>query len=438
MRISVFGLGYVGAVSVAALADSGHELVGVDANPDKVAMVAAGRTPVIEAGLGELMAAGVAAGRIRATTDALEAVSASDLSFICVGTPSLSNGSLDLGQVEKVCGDIGAALATLGRTGHVVVARSTMLPGSMDEVVIPALERSSGLRAGVDFGICCNPEFLREGTSIKDFRQPPFTLIGADDQAVATVVREVYASIDAEEVVVPVRVAEMAKYASNAFHALKVTFANEVGSICKASGIDGRVVMDVFARDTRLNVSAAYLRPGFAFGGSCLPKDVRALVHHAGRADVGVPMLNSILPANQAHLARAYELVRATGERRVGFLGFSFKAGTDDLRESPTVELIERLIGKGYEIGVYDRNVSLANLQGANRAYIEREIPHIASLMHATADDVLAAFDVIVIGNPSPEFVTVLEHAAPRHRIIDLVGLLPVAPAGVDYDGMCW
>lgn len=439
MRIAVFGLGYVGAVSIAALADAGHELVGVDANPDKVDMVRAGRSPVIEAGVDELMASGVRSLRIRATTDARVAVEVSDVAIICVGTPSLPNGNLDLTQVEKVCGDIGAALAARSAgERYVVVARSTMLPGSMADIVIPALERSSGLTARVDFGIAFNPEFLREGTAIRDFHQPPFTLIGADDEDSAARVRAIYASVDAENLVVPINVAEMVKYTSNAYHALKVDFANEIGAICKASGIDGRAVMDVFVRDTRLNVSAAYLRPGFAFGGSCLPKDVRALAHHARRNDVKVPLLDAILPGNEAHLERALALVKACGSKRVGVLGFSFKAGTDDLRESPTVELIERLIGKGYDVGVYDRNVSLANLQGANRVYIEREIPHVASLMHTSAATLLDAFDVLIVGNPAAEFVDVLAATEERHTVIDLVGLLPEPTPRATYHGLCW
>jgi GDP-mannose 6-dehydrogenase len=435
-RIAVFGLGYVGAVSAAALAADGHDVTGVDTNPVKVEMIASGRSPIVEDGLAELIASGVAAGRLRATTDAARAVGESDISMICVGTPSRPNGSLDLSQVERVCEQIGEQLP--GRPGHIVVVRSTMLPGSTGDVVVPVLEKASGRDAGHDFGVCINPEFLREGTSLRDYRSPPFTLIGSDDAAVAEVVSALYSAIDAELIIAPVRVAEMVKYTSNAFHATKVAFANEIGAICKHMRVDSHAVMDIFARDEKLNVSAAYLRPGFAFGGSCLPKDLRALVHHARHLDVETPLLQSVMPSNRRQIDRAFELVQAAGRKRVGVLGFSFKAGTDDLRESPLVDLIERLIGKGYELRVFDRNVSLANLQGANRAYIESEIPHVASLMCDTIEEVVAASDVVVIGNGAPEFVGVTEMATADQTIIDLVRLGPAIPTHPGYEGIGW
>jgi GDP-mannose 6-dehydrogenase len=436
-RIGVFGLGYVGAVSMAALAAGGHELIGVDRDPAKVAMINAGMSPVVEAGLDELMADGVGAGQIHATTDAAEAVGASDVSLICVGTPSRRNGGLDLAQVEKVSREIGSCLR--GNPGvHTVVVRSTMVPGSTEHVVIPALEGASGRRAGSDFSVAFNPEFLREGSSIRDFYDPPFTLIGSDDERATTVVSDLYATVDGDPIVVPVKVAEMVKYTCNAFHALKVTFANEIGSICKEQGIDSHRVMDVFCEDTKLNISTAYLMPGFAFGGSCLPKDLRALVHHARRSDVDTPLLESILPSNQRQIERAFELVKATRRKHVGVLGLSFKAGTDDLRESPMVELIERMIGKGYDVRVYDRNVSLANLKGANLAYIEREVPHIASLMVESIDEVLASSEVIVIGNDAPEFTRVLDDAKPEQHIIDLVRVGRPAISDATYTGICW
>jgi GDP-mannose 6-dehydrogenase len=435
-QIAVFGLGYVGAVSAAALAADGHDVTGVDTNPLKVEMINAGHSPVVEEGLAGLIAAGVAAGRLRATTDAADAVGRSDVSMICVGTPSRPNGSLDLGQMERVCRQIGERLAD--RPGHVVVARSTMLPGSTDDVMVPILEKTSGGRAGVDFGVCINPEFLREGSSIRDFRNPPFTLIGSDDPAATRAVSSLYAGIDAELIVVPVRVAEMVKYTSNAFHAIKVSFANEIGAICKRQRVDSHAVMDIFCRDDKLNVSPAYLRPGFAFGGSCLPKDLRALVYHARHLDVHTPLLESVMPSNREQIDRAFQLVQDTGRRRIGVLGFSFKAGTDDLRESPLVDLIERLIGKGYEVRVFDRNVSLANLQGANRAYIEGEIPHISSLMCGTVEEVVAASDVVVIGNGAPEFAGVTTMATADQVIIDLVRLAPAVPAHPGYEGIGW
>ena len=435
-HIAIFGLGYVGAVTAAALASDGHDVIGVDTNPTKVDMIASGRSPVVEEGLAELIAAGVESGRLRATTRGADAMAASDVSMICVGTPSRPNGSLDLSQVERVCDQIGAGLAE--RSGHVVITRSTMLPGSTDDVVIPVLEKASGRQAGRDFGVCVNPEFLREGSSIRDFRHPPFTLIGSDEESAAQTVSQIYRGIDADTIVVPVRIAEMVKYTSNAYHAIKVAFANEIGAVCRQQGVDSHAVMDIFCRDDKLNVSAAYLRPGFAFGGSCLPKDLRALVHHARAMDVDAPLLEAVMPSNRRQIDRAFRLVQDASRKRIGILGFSFKAGTDDLRESPLVELIERLIGKGYELRVYDRNVSLANLHGANRAYIEREIPHIASLLCDTVEEVLAATEVVVIGNSAPEFAEVVELADDDHIVIDLVRIAKDPPAHSRYEGIGW
>jgi GDP-mannose 6-dehydrogenase len=436
-RIAVFGLGYVGAVSAAALAAEGHHVIGVDTNPSKVDLIERGRSPVVEEGLTELIADGVRSGRLRATTSTAEAMEAADISLVCVGTPSRANGSLDLGQVERVCHQIGVNLP-VASPRHVVVTRSTMLPGSTYRVVVPALESASGLVAFEDFGVGVNPEFLREGTSIRDFRDPAFTLVGSDDERTARVISALYAGLEADLVVAPIRVAEMVKYVSNAYHALKVTFGNEIGAICKRQGIDSHAVMEIFCRDRKLNISAAYLKPGFAFGGSCLPKDLRALTQHARRFDVDAPLLESVLTSNARQLDRAFELVRATGHKRVGVLGLSFKAGTDDLRESPLVELIERLIGKGYQVRVYDSNVSLANLQGSNREYIEREIPHIASLMDDTVGEVLAESDVVVIGNKAPEFANVLRDVDDGQVVIDLVRIGDDEPTSSNYEGIGW
>jgi GDP-mannose 6-dehydrogenase len=419
-KISVFGLGYVGAVSLACLADNGHEVIGVDVNPLKVNIINEGRSPIIEHGLDELMCKGVESGTIRALTDSREAVHATELSIICVGTPSNANGSLDLRYVQKVSYEIGEALAEKNAY-HIVILRSTVLPGTTEEVVIPALEQASGKKFGVDFGVCFNPEFLREGSSIKDFYNPPFTVIGADEPKVAETVQQLYGGLSAPVQVVPVRVAEMVKYSCNAFHALKVTFANEIGNLCKVSGIDSHKVMEIFCLDTKLNLSPYYLTPGFAFGGSCLPKDLRALLYHGRHFDQSLPVLESILLSNTLQVERAYRMVTETGSKRVGVLGFSFKAGTDDLRESPIVELIEKLLGKGYQIQLYDKNVSMANLHGANRTYIEKEIPHIAQLMADSIDEVIEGSDVILIGNNSPEFANVQERVNGHHVIIDLV-----------------
>ncbi|HWQ14630.1 MAG TPA: UDP-glucose/GDP-mannose dehydrogenase family protein [Roseiflexaceae bacterium] len=436
--ISVFGLGYVGSVLVACLADNGHNLIGVDVNPTKVEMIQEGRSPVIEHGLDELLHKGVAAGRVRATTDATRAIRESDLSFICVGTPSNPNDSLNLTYVERVAQQIGEALAT--KDGyHIVVTRSTMLPGSTEEIVIPILERASGRRAGHGFGVCFNPEFLREGSSIADFYDPPFTIIGADDAQVADSVAQIYAMLSAPLMVVPFKVAEMVKYANNAFHALKVAFANEIGNLCKLQGIDSHRVMEIFCQDRKLNLSPYYLKPGFAFGGSCLPKDLRAILYQCHHYDLYPPVLQAILPSNQRQIELAYQMVKRTGRKHVGVLGFSFKAGTDDLRESPVVELIEHLIGKGYHVRVYDRNVSLANLHGANRAYIEQEIPHIASLMVDSLEDILAESEVIVIGNRAPEFQRILPELRAGQTVIDLVRIADDGRvSGGPYQGICW
>lgn len=437
-NVSVFGLGYVGSVLLACLADHGHQATGIDVNPLKVDMINAGRSPIIEQGVTELLGKGVQAGRLRATTDVARAVGESEVIFVCVGTPSHPNGSLNLSYVERVCQDIGAALAE--KPGYPVIAiRSTMLPGSTEEMVIPALEQASGKKAGRDFGVCFNPEFLREGSSIRDFYDPPYTIIGADDERAAEAIKNLYSMIRAPCMVVPFKVAEMVKYANNAFHALKVTFANEIGDICKMQAIDSHQVMDIFCQDNKLNLSPYYLKPGFAFGGSCLPKDLRALLYHSHRFDLHLPVLESILPSNRQHIEVAYQMITRAGSKRVGVLGFSFKAGTDDLRESPIVELIEHLIGKGYQIKVYDKNVSLANLHGANRAYIEQEIPHIASLMTDTVEAVLESSDVIVVGNKSQEFKDALPQLRDRQVMIDLVRITEeFAALNGQYHGICW
>jgi GDP-mannose 6-dehydrogenase len=437
MKLSVFGLGYVGCVSAACFAREGHEVVGVDVNATKVEIINGGRSPIVEAGVGELIGEMAAAGRLRATADTAEAIRNSEVSLVCVGTPSNANGSLDLKYVRRVCEEIGRELRAK-EARHTVVIRSTMLPGTIETVVVPTLEAHSGKKAGSDFGVCINPEFLREGTSLKDFYAPPFTLIGADEEATAARVGELYAKIDAPLYVIGVRAAEMVKYACNCFHALKVSFANEVGNICKELGIDSHEVMDVFCRDTKLNLSPYYLKPGFAFGGSCLPKDLRAINYKAKELDVDVPVLASILPSNRLQVERAVEMILRTGQRRVGVLGFSFKAGTDDLRESPLVTLIETLIGKGLQLAIYDRDVSLARLFGANREYIEREIPHIAQLMRASVGEVLDAADVLVIGNKNEEFRQIEGQLRPGQIVVDLVRLFEGRTTDETLQGICW
>lgn len=436
MKISVFGLGYVGCVSAACFAKNGHEVVGVDVSPNKVEIINKGSSPIVEPGMGELISEAVGSGRLKATTNAAEAINGSEVSLVCVGTPSNANGSLDLRYVTRVCEEIGASLRSK-RERQVIVIRSTMLPGTIESVVVPALQESSGKKAGRDFGVCINPEFLREGTSLRDFYAPPFTLIGAEESSTAEIVRQLYLGIDAPLFVTPIKTAEMVKYVCNCFHALKVTFANEIGNICKALGVDSHDVMDIFCQDTKLNLSSYYLKPGFAFGGSCLPKDLRAMNYKAKELDVEVPVLAAILPSNRLQIESAVELVMKTGKKRIGVLGFSFKAGTDDLRESPMVSLIETLIGKGYQLSIYDRDVSLARLAGANKEYIEREIPHISQLMRSSVDEVVADADVVIIGNKADEFRQIEGKVKDGQVVIDLVRLFN-RNSDNSYQGMCW
>ncbi len=436
--ISVFGLGYVGCVSAACFAREGHDVVGVDVNPAKVDLVNRGVPTILEEGIADLVGAMSATGRLRATTDVAEAVKATEISLVCVGTPSRPNASLDLSYVERVAEQIGAVLKDKADR-HVVVIRSTVLPGTMDEVVVPALERSSGKKRGEGFAVCSNPEFLREGSSIRDFDDPPFTLIGTEDARAAEQLAALYAGIKAPVHVVPVRVAEMVKYACNAFHGLKVGFANEIGNVCKALGVDSHEVMRIFCEDRKLNISPAYLKPGFAFGGSCLPKDLRAVVHRAGQVDVDTPILRATLESNRQQVRRAFDLVMATGSRRIGILGMSFKEGTDDLRESPMVALIEMLIGKGCELAIYDRDVSQSRLMGANKDYIEREVPHIWSLVRSSIPEVVEGSDVLVIGNATPEFRSAADHLRDGQVVVDLVRLFPAGPPPhVTYHGIAW
>src|SRR5437762_3822985 len=403
MKVEVFGLGYVGSVSAASFAADGHTVIGVDVNPGKVATLNEGRSPIVEKGLDELIRENAASGHLRATTSTAEAVNATDLSLICVGTPSRKNGSLDLTYLERVAEQIGEALR--GKDDyHVVVVRSTVLPGTTHDVVIPAIERTSGKKYGTGFGVTVNPEFLREGTALKDFRQPPLTLVGHNYRSDAEPTQALYANLQAPMVTTTIRTAEMIKYASNTWHALKVTFANEVGNLCKRLNIDSHEVMDIFCLDEKLNLSSYYMKPGFAFGGSCLPKDVRALQYRAKEVDLEMPVIQSILGSNQLQIQHALDQVIDSGKKRVGLLGFSFKAGTDDLRESPIVILAEALLGKGYELCIYDRNVSLARLVGANKDYINKQIPHLSSLLCDSIDDVLEKSELIVVGNAAPEF----------------------------------
>ncbi|MEK8085846.1 nucleotide sugar dehydrogenase [Aquabacterium sp. A3] len=437
MKISVFGLGYVGVVAAGCMAADGHTVIGVDPSKTKVDLINKGVPPIVEKDIGEIVAAAAATGQLSATEDARKAVMETDISLICVGTPSQLNGSLDLRYVRKVCEEIGATLKDKAAF-HVVVARSTMLPGTMRDVVIPTLEEFSGKVAGKDFGVCNNPEFLREGTAVWDYRNPPKTVIGETDGKSGDVLASLYEGLDAPMIRTTVEVAEMVKYVDNVWHALKVGFANEIGNICKQLDIDSHKVMEIFCKDTKLNLSPYYLKPGFAFGGSCLPKDVRALTYKGRALDLNLPILSSILPSNELQIAKGYDMIVNKGKRKVGVLGFSFKAGTDDLRESPVVEVIERLLGKGFDLKLYDKNVNIAALTGANRDYILNHIPHISKIMVSTVEEVLEHADVIVIGNGAKEFGSIASQLKPEQQIVDLVRVSALEGNGDSYDGICW
>ncbi len=438
MKVSVFGLGYVGSVSAAAFAEDGHDVVGVDVVPDKVAAVNEGRSPIVEPGLAELLERGVTSGKLRATTCTEDAIRTTDLSLICVGTPSRKNGSLDLTYLTRVCEEIGQVLRDKDEY-HVVVVRSTVLPGTTHGTVIPALEAASGKKYGHGFGVSVNPEFLREGTAIKDFAHPPLTLVGHNHAADAAPTKMLYQNIDAPLFSASIRVAEMIKYTSNAWHAVKVVFANEIGNLCKRLNVDSHEVMDIFCQDDKLNLSPYYLKPGFAFGGSCLPKDVRALQYRAKEVDLDMPLLASVLTSNHLQVEHAIERIVETGRKRVGLLGFSFKADTDDLRESPMVILAEALLGKGYELCIYDRNVSLARLVGANKQYINEQIPHLSRHLCESIDQVIEQSEVIVIGNASPEFSEAVTRCRPDQVVVDLVRIpLDFSKVNAQYDGICW
>ena len=435
MKINIYGLGYVGSVSAACLAGDGHHVLGVDVDRAKVDCINGGMSPVVEPGLSELVERSVNVGQLRATA---AEVDAADLSLVCVGTPSNENGSLGLEYLTRAIAQIGCWLRKTDEY-HVVCIRSTVLPGTINALVIPGLEQHSGKAAGVDFGVCMNPEFLREGSSIRDYHCPPFTVIGELDARSGDVVAELYSRLPAPVIRTQLGVAEMVKYAGNAFHALKITFANEVGNICKRLGLDGREVMEIFCRDQKLNVSPAYLQPGFAFGGSCLPKDLRALLHRAKELDVEPALLRSILSSNAHQVDEAYRLIKRTGYKKVAVLGLSFKPGTDDLRESPNAELVELLIGKGYHVTIFDREVSLARLRGANKAYIEQTIPHISNLMKPTIESAVDGCDVVVLAKRSPEIEEALDRCCDGKYVIDLASVVgPSSEPKERYEGICW
>jgi GDP-mannose 6-dehydrogenase len=438
MKISIFGLGYVGAVSLACLARDGHQVIGVDIDRTKLDLIAAGKTPVVEEGMVELMQQVASSGRVQVTTDAEEAVLGSEISLVCVGTPSAANGSQDQGAILRLAEQMGRALKRKDES-HVVVFRSTLVPGTVEDVLRPIVERESGKKDGKDFFLCFQPEFLREGSSIRDYDKPPFTVVGTTHAAAAQRLQTLFGHLPCKFLQTSVRAAEMMKYCCNNFHALKITFANETARLCDALGVDAFEVMDLVCQDTQLNISKAYLKPGFAFGGSCLPKDLRATAYLAKTRDVEIPMLAGILASNEDHLDLAFDKVTAAGQRRIGFVGLSFKTGTDDLRESPLVTLAERLIGKGYELRIYDPEVHLARLLGANKNFIAAHLPHIGQMLHPDLDPVVAGSDVIVLGSSSPAVIEALAaRLRPEQTVIDLVGLPATVRLPVRVDGLCW
>ena len=442
MKISIFGLGYVGAVSLACLARDGHDVVGVDIDKTKLALIAAGKTPVVEEGMVELMQEVAASGQVSVTTDVQEAILSSEISLVCVGTPSAPNGSQDQGAILRLAAQLGQALArktAADGAPHVIVFRSTLVPGTVEDVLRPLIERESGKQDGADFHLCFQPEFLREGSSIRDYDKPPFTIIGANHEVAVQRLQALFGHLPCKFLRTTVRAAEMMKYSCNNFHALKITFANETARLCEALGVDAFEVMELVCQDTQLNISKAYLKPGFAFGGSCLPKDLRATAYLAKTRDVEMPMLGHILASNQNHLDLALAKVMGLGQRKVGFVGLSFKTGTDDLRESPLVTLAERLIGKGYELRIYDPEVHLARLLGANKNFIEQHLPHIGHMLAPELADVVAGSEVLVLGSSSRAVIDALSRLLrPGQTVVDLVKL----PAGVVLPvpvlGLCW
>ncbi len=438
MRVSIFGMGYVGAVSGACLAELGHEIIGVDVNADKVASINQGQTPVVEDGVPERIQAGVASGRIRATTDAREAVENSDMTFISVGTPSDANGSVSLQAIDAVSAEIGVAISAKD-TAHTVVVRSTVPPGTTEDHIAPALSRHSGRQLGGGLEVGFNPEFLREGAAVRDFFNPPFTVGGSVGPGGYDAIEAVYKGVEAPFVRTSCRVAESIKYLSNSFHAVKITFANELGTLLKHLGMDSREALELFRQDRELNISPAYLRPGFAFGGSCLPKELRAIQAMARKMDLDLPMLGNVMAANGSHIDRAFTMITRGGRRKVALFGLAFKPGTDDLRESPLVTLAERLIGKGYELTIYDRSLEIGRLVGANRDFIEREIPHLDRLLAKEPAAALDGAEVIVVGHAPADAVDAIKAAARGRTIVDLAGLdaLKDLPETV-YEGICW
>ena len=438
MKISVFGLGYVGAVSCGCLPELGHEVIGVDTNPLKIRMINDGQSPVVEEGINELISAAVKNGKLRATSDVEHAVLNSEVSLISVATPSNPNYSPNLTAVDEVIRSIGAVLRKKIEP-HVIVLRSTVQPGTTANRILPILLESSGRLLGQGLSLVFNPEFLREGSSVRDFHNPPQTVVGSLDEAGYVALEQMYAGLPGLFVRTSTEVAESVKYLCNVFHALKIVFANEAGSVLKASGLDGREVMKIFCQDTQLNISAAYLRPGFAFGGSCLPKEVKGFLTLARELNVPIPALGGLLDSNEVHIKRAYDLIARDGRRKVALFGLAFKPGTDDMRDSPLVALAERLLGKGFEISIYDGFVKLSRLLGKNKEFIEREIPHLDRLLRESPEAALHDAEILVIGHADAQVRQAIVAAARGRRIVDLSGYADLSNVpGAEYDGICW
>ena len=438
MKISIFGLGYVGAVSLACLARDGHEVTGVDIDATKLKLIGAGKSPIIEHGILELMEEVVASGRVGVTNNAVEAIENTELSFVCVGTPSLPNGDQNLNAMVGLTEQVGEALKSKA-TRHTIVIRSTVQPGTVQNTVIPLLEKHSGKKAGEDFSVCFQPEFLREGSSIKDYDNPPMTVVGSEDDVATGQLKDLFGELPCDFIQTDIRTAETLKYACNTFHALKISFANEIGRICQALGSDSHKVMNLLCEDKQLNISPAYLRPGFAFGGSCLPKDLRALLYMAKRDDVDVPMLSALLPSNRIHVEHALDMVLQRGERSIGVIGLSFKSGTDDLRESPMVDLVESMIGKGLKLKIYDPEVRVSQLIGANKKYIDEAIPHIGELMCESIEEAMENAGTVIVGLQGDDIMSELTRLSkPEQFILDLVGIKDRDKLRGEFQGACW
>jgi GDP-mannose 6-dehydrogenase len=429
-------MGYVGSVTAAAFSQRGHDVIGVDVNEQKVGAINCGSSPVLEPGLQEAIQQGTRSGRLKATTNAEMAVKKTEISLVCVGTPARKNGSFDCQHLVNAVRQIGAGIKSKDEM-HVIAIRSTVLPGTIETLIAPELEKSSGKKAGRDFAVCANPEFMREGSSLRDFDNPPFVIIGTLADGGRQALEQLYQGIE-PIISTSIKTAEVLKYVCNAFHAMKIAFANEIGNVCQALEIDSHEVMDLFCRDTKLNISPAYLKPGFAFGGSCLPKDLRALMYQAKNLDVQLPLLSAVTESNRLQLQRAVDLVMDTGKKKIGILGIAFKAGSDDLRESPLVSLCEVLIGKGLDLMIYDPNLVLDKLVGTNKSYIEDQIPHVGKLLCSSFEDLIVRSEVVVLGNRYNGLKEKLAQLNGNTAIIDLARLFDADSAPPLYQGICW